>query len=97
MEDKERAENTMGGAEAATVSKSEDNTEQQDIKIWVSLTEAIDLFFFFLYNLKDLVFFNSFRYGKSLFSLRFPYKQYLSQRVFFNSLNAILVLFCPNN
>lgn len=47
MEDKERAENTMGGAEAATVSKSEDNTEQQDIKIWVSLTEAIDLFFYF--------------------------------------------------
>lgn len=96
MEDKERAENTMGGAEAATVSKSEDNTEQQDIKIWVSLTEAIDLFFF-LYNLKHLVFFTSFRCGKSLFSVRFPYKQYLSQRVFFNSLNAILVLFCPNN
>lgn len=60
MEDKERAENTMGGAEAATVSKSEDNTEQQDIKIWVSLTEAIDLFFFFV-QLKTSRFFYQFQ------------------------------------
>lgn len=35
VEDKERAESAMGGAEAAAVSKSEDK-EQQDIKIWVS-------------------------------------------------------------
>lgn len=63
MEDKERAESTMGGAEAATVSKSEDNTEQQDIKIWVSVSEAIDLVFFIHLLKKSRFFLIKFRYA----------------------------------
>ncbi|CAH2093744.1 unnamed protein product [Euphydryas editha] len=40
VEDKERAENTMGGAEAATVSKPSDNKEQQDIKVWPHVSQV---------------------------------------------------------
>ncbi|XP_050353115.1 oxysterol-binding protein 1 [Nymphalis io] len=40
VEDKERAENTMGGAEAATVSKPADNKEEQDIKVWPHVSQV---------------------------------------------------------
>lgn len=36
VEDKERAESAMGGAEAAALAKSTDNKEKQEIVIWVS-------------------------------------------------------------
>ncbi|XP_046964444.1 oxysterol-binding protein 1 [Vanessa cardui] len=40
VEDKERPENTMGGAEAAAVSKPADNKEEQDIKVWPHVSQV---------------------------------------------------------
>ncbi|XP_052738979.1 oxysterol-binding protein 1 [Bicyclus anynana] len=40
VEDKERAESAMGGADAATASKLTDNKEKQEIVIWPHVSEA---------------------------------------------------------
>ncbi|XP_034828208.1 oxysterol-binding protein 1 [Maniola hyperantus] len=43
VEDKERAESAMGGAEAATASKLTDNKEKQEIMIWPHASEATSM------------------------------------------------------
>ncbi|XP_045770625.1 oxysterol-binding protein 1 [Maniola jurtina] len=43
VEDKERAESAMGGAETATASKLTDNKEKQEIMIWPHASEATSM------------------------------------------------------